>query len=149
MKVLTIRQPWASLIVWNLKDVENRNWKTNYRGPLIIHAAGKFDEQYDKLREYPEDKTPANMFTGSQWSSLDNWQRRKIFDGDLPTSSIIGITTLKDIDYYWPGVSWAKQDYKYHWHLMNSIEFNQPIKNINGKMGLWNLDLRNLHTISL
>lgn len=39
LKALTIKQPWASLIVEGVKDVENRSWRTNYRGRLIIHAA--------------------------------------------------------------------------------------------------------------
>lgn len=34
MKVLTIRQPWASLIMAGLKEYEFRSWKTNYRGEL-------------------------------------------------------------------------------------------------------------------
>lgn len=36
---LSVRQPWASLIVLGLKDVENRTWTTKYRGPLLIHAS--------------------------------------------------------------------------------------------------------------
>ena len=39
MRVLTVRQPWASLIVLGHKDIENRTWSTRYRGPLLIHAA--------------------------------------------------------------------------------------------------------------
>ena len=39
MKALSIRQPWAWLIVRGIKDVENRTWRTGYRGPLLIHAA--------------------------------------------------------------------------------------------------------------
>jgi hypothetical protein len=38
MKALTILQPYASLIASGRKWVENRNWYTNYRGPLAIHA---------------------------------------------------------------------------------------------------------------
>ena len=41
--VLSVRQPWAWLICEGLKDVENRNWKTNYRGTLYIHAGKTFD----------------------------------------------------------------------------------------------------------
>lgn len=41
MKALTIRQPYAYLIVTGEKPVENRSWSTNYRGPLLIHAAVK------------------------------------------------------------------------------------------------------------
>lgn len=43
MKCLSIKQPWASLIVMGLKDIENRNWKTTYRGPLLIHASKTYD----------------------------------------------------------------------------------------------------------
>jgi len=38
-KVLTVRQPWAHLIIDGTKTVENRTWKTDYRGPIAIHAA--------------------------------------------------------------------------------------------------------------
>jgi hypothetical protein len=38
MRVLSIRQPWASLIAAGRKTVELRSWSTNYRGPLLILA---------------------------------------------------------------------------------------------------------------
>lgn len=37
-KAITIKQPWASLIMAGLKDVENRTWKTNFRGTVAVHA---------------------------------------------------------------------------------------------------------------
>lgn len=43
MKALSIQQPWAELIVSGKKSVENRSWRTWYRGPLIIHASKKHD----------------------------------------------------------------------------------------------------------
>ncbi|MBO4633255.1 MAG: ASCH domain-containing protein [Lentisphaeria bacterium] len=43
IKVLSVRQPWAWLICAGYKDVENRSWKTNYRGRLYIHAGKSFD----------------------------------------------------------------------------------------------------------
>jgi hypothetical protein len=36
--MLTVRQPWASAIIYAGKDVENRSWSTRYRGRLYIHA---------------------------------------------------------------------------------------------------------------
>jgi ASCH domain len=48
MKTLTIKQPFASLICSGEKDVENRTWKTGYRGYILIHAGkGKSDFQHD------------------------------------------------------------------------------------------------------
>ena len=43
MKALTIKQPWASLIAHGVKDIENRTWKTKYRGKILIHAAATWD----------------------------------------------------------------------------------------------------------
>jgi hypothetical protein len=39
MKALSIRQPWAWLIANGHKDIENRCWKTFFRGSFYIHAA--------------------------------------------------------------------------------------------------------------
>ena len=38
MRALTICQPYAHLIAIGEKRVENRRWRTSYRGPLVIHA---------------------------------------------------------------------------------------------------------------
>ncbi|EGQ13669.1 ASCH domain-containing protein [Prevotella pallens] len=39
MKTLSVRQPWASLLVSGLKDIENRTWAPNYKGRILIHAS--------------------------------------------------------------------------------------------------------------
>lgn len=56
MKALTICQPYAHLITIGAKRVENRNWSTPYRGPLVIHA-GKSREWMD-----PEDEDERYVF---------------------------------------------------------------------------------------
>ncbi|MGY2053265.1 ASCH domain-containing protein [Methylobacterium sp. JK268] len=38
-KALSVRQPWAWAIVGGCKDVENRDWSTRFRGPVLIHAS--------------------------------------------------------------------------------------------------------------
>lgn len=43
MKALSIRQPWAWLIVHGIKDIENRTWRTKFRGKIYIHAPQKID----------------------------------------------------------------------------------------------------------
>lgn len=40
MKALSFRQPWATLTALGLKPVDNRPWRTDYRGPIYIHASG-------------------------------------------------------------------------------------------------------------
>jgi hypothetical protein len=43
MKALTVRRPWANLIMLGAKDIENRSWETRLRGPLVIHAGQRWD----------------------------------------------------------------------------------------------------------
>lgn len=47
MKALSIRQPWAWLIIHGGKDIENRTWSTKLRGRVLVHAAkGMTCEEY-------------------------------------------------------------------------------------------------------
>jgi hypothetical protein len=51
LRALSIRQPWADLILWGVKDVENRTWGTSFRGTLLIHAGTKVEwEAVARLR---------------------------------------------------------------------------------------------------
>ena len=58
MKVITIKQPFATLIAEGLKEYEFRTWKTSYRGEILIHAGKGVDkkamERFKYLNlEYP------------------------------------------------------------------------------------------------
>jgi len=48
MKALTVQQPWATLEAIKAKKIETRSWKTDYRGPLAIHASK--DNKYIHMR---------------------------------------------------------------------------------------------------
>ncbi|WP_319517281.1 ASCH domain-containing protein [uncultured Martelella sp.] len=49
---LSIRQPWAHCIMHLGKDIENRNWHTNLRGRICLHAAkGMTRDEYDEAME--------------------------------------------------------------------------------------------------
>lgn len=39
MKVLSLTEPWATLIYIGKKRIETRSWKTSYRGEIYIHAS--------------------------------------------------------------------------------------------------------------
>jgi len=51
-KCLSIRQPFAWLVVEGHKPIENRSKRTNYRGPLFIHAPLKMFDLKMTLRDY-------------------------------------------------------------------------------------------------
>jgi hypothetical protein len=57
---LSVRQPWAWLLVNGYKDIENRTWYTSYRGPCLIHAGKTFDQVgYERIRhKYKHIKMP-------------------------------------------------------------------------------------------
>ena len=44
MLVLSIKQPWAELILNGSKHIEHRNWCTSYRGEFLIHACRSLDQ---------------------------------------------------------------------------------------------------------
>jgi hypothetical protein len=60
MKALSIRQPWAFLIAHGYKNIENRDWPTRFRGPVLIHAGRTMDpEDYEWIRiSYPDVPLP-------------------------------------------------------------------------------------------
>lgn len=63
MKALSIRQPWAWLILNAGKNIENRDWHTSFRGRVLIHAAKAMTRDYyddmDCVLGFPEGKRPA------------------------------------------------------------------------------------------
>jgi hypothetical protein len=69
---LSIRQPWASLILKAGKDIENRNWPTKVRGRVLVHAAkGMTRDEHedaiafavDAIRVDPRNAGATNMRT--------------------------------------------------------------------------------------
>ena len=79
MKILSVRQPWAWLIVAGHKDIENRKWYTNHRGPLLIHASKAMNpEDFPMQREWIK-------------------QSGIVIPEDLPRGAIVGAATLTNV----------------------------------------------------
>lgn len=83
MMAISVRQPWAQLIVLGLKDIENRRWSTQYRGPLLIHASKKVDE----------------AFPWGRVRAILNWHAKQCEDfvREMKTGGIIGSVNLVDV----------------------------------------------------
>jgi len=45
---LSLRQPWADLVVSGRKSIELRSWATDYRGPIWIHASKAEDPEMER-----------------------------------------------------------------------------------------------------
>jgi len=55
---ISIRQPYAWLIVQGIKPVENRTWATKFRGRILIHAGVAYPKG-----EYADDRETWERFT--------------------------------------------------------------------------------------
>ncbi len=136
MRVLSIRQPWATLIMLGLKQFETRSWRTDYRGPLVIHAAA----------------------TGGQTSTdaLMRLERRigamptSLVEKDYPLGALLGIVQLDECLPISPRLIAALtplerqlgwyQDGGWVWDLARAgrRRLAQPIA-CSGRQGLWAL----------
>lgn len=53
LKALSVRQPWAWLIVHAGKNIENRNWPTKFRGQFLVHASQTMSKaDYDEVADW-------------------------------------------------------------------------------------------------
>ena len=130
MKVITIKQPWATLIAQGLKEYEFRTWQTKYRGDILIHAGKGVDKEAMKRYKHLNLKYPSGCIiakaTITDCVLVDNEMKRKLKEKD----SLI---------YY--GVIYKKEDVKEYGFKLEKIEEIEPIY-INGKLSLWNYDYR-------
>jgi hypothetical protein len=86
MKALSIRQPWAWLIVNGYKDIENRSWPTKFRGRALIHASkGMTRAEYDDVEDYL-------MFGAAPSMAAINLPARE----SLERGGIVGVATITD-----------------------------------------------------
>ena len=82
--VLTMWQPWASLVVHGLKRAEGRPWLTDYRGELWIHAGGKPVNQ-EEIKEIE------SFYKNVVYKDMD-----PVFPSTYPTSVIVGCIYVRD-----------------------------------------------------
>jgi activating signal cointegrator 1 len=81
MKAISLWQPWASLWCSKRKVHETRHWRCSHRGWLLVHAAKRFETDFDlndRLRLILDDEF------GAHWAE------------DLPTGALIGMVNVVD-----------------------------------------------------
>jgi ASCH domain len=116
MKALSIHQPWAWAIFHAGKNVENRCWRTHYRGPLLIHAA-KSRASYNRQ--------DAKAWRERYGIELPAWE-------SLTTGAIIGVVEVVDCvggERDLPAIKaslWAETD-SWCWVLRNPMPFPTAI----------------------
>ena len=129
MKVLSVRQPWAYLIVAGYKPVENRRWSTTYRGPLLIHAS---------LTTQPDDFPVQREWikTFNEYLIAGN-ESPIVIPEDLPRGAIVGSVNLTDVwdkkKFERPGIRWFEGPYGFK--MEDAVPFYQPIP-FKGQLGI-------------
>lgn len=126
MKVLTIKNPWATLIVDNYKIYEFRSWKTNYRGKILIHSS-----------QIPE-KDIINSFKDYNLNLINGAiiGEAIITDCILVDENFNEILRKKDPNIYGKSNHVAN----YAWKLENIKKYDKPIY-VKGKLGLWKIEV--------
>ena len=125
MKVLTIKEPWATLIIENYKKYEFRSWKTHYRGKILIHAGMSIEK--DMLKRF--ESYNLNYNNGAI-----------IGEADLVDCILVDEKFNNQLIKLDP-IVYRKSNHveKYAWKLENIKKYEKPIY-IKGKLGLWNYD---------
>lgn len=128
MKALSIIQPWASLIVYGVKDIENRTWTTTYRGPLLVHAGKKMlDEQW---------AAAADMMGRAGLRRTVDLDPLGWLGTQEPRGGIVGVADLVDVVRDSPS-PWAIPG-SFHWLLRNPRRLS--FRPWTGALGLFNVE---------
>ena len=128
MKVLTIKEPWATLIIEGYKKYEFRSWKTKYRGNILIHAGMSIEkDMLERFKEY----------------NLDYSKGAIIGEAEIVDCILVDEEfneKLRKINKTVYGKSNHVETYA--WKLENVIKYEKPIY-IKGQLGLWNYNFEN------
>lgn len=124
-RALSIRQPWAWLILHAGKDIENRDWHTWYRGPVLIHASkGCTRDEYAAGLDYAESVVGILALTGLHVPAL----------ADMPRGCLVGMANVADCTSFHTGSIWFEG--KYGLVLRDVRPFAEPIP-CKGSLGLF------------
>src|SRR5207253_148236 len=86
---LSLKQPWATLVVHGRKKIEVRNWPTTRRGRVLIHAALVSDDRSEAWKWVPADLQRSARLTGGILGAADlvecvAYNSRDAFAADQP-----------------------------------------------------------------
>lgn len=128
MKVLTIREPFATLIKNKVKYIETRSWKTNYRGELYIHSG------LAKLsKDVKERKNLSELYNEDDLKYGYIICKCNLVDCIYMTDEFIKDEKEKNPNNFIAG---RYEVGRYAW-VLDDIEPIKPIE-AKGKLGIWN-----------
>lgn len=133
IKALTIKQPWCWAIAEGHKLVENRSWRTSYRGPLAIHAGKAWD--------LPAARWIRGLSHGLGIPvppGMDEVPRGAV----VAVARLVGVCARSSVNSRAVRCEcglWATPG-QFHWQLADVASLPEPFF-VSGKQGLWEIDL--------
>jgi hypothetical protein len=119
MKALSLKQPFAELIVSGKKTIELRNWNTKFRGKFLIHASKTPDLK--SVKSFGFDKLPAGVIVGkAELVDVKKYETEK--------------EHKQDKDKHLANSSWGKYGF-----VLKDAKRIKPIE-AKGKLGFWEFD---------
>ncbi len=125
MKVLTIKQPWATLIISGLKEYEFRGWKTKYRGKILIHAGKSLEKEYAEKFKCYNFEYPLGVILGEA-TLVDCIKVDENFNNELRNINPLVYGRSNHVE-------------NYAWKLEDIVIYENPIP-VKGQLGLWNYE---------
>ena len=131
VKVLSLKEPYATLIAEGIKHIETRSWKTNYRGEIYIHASKTILSTKD------------NPKLDTIVKKLNLKPTYILCKAILKDCILMDEKFLKEIEKnQLEKLCGIYEKGRYAW-LLTDIEIIKPIK-AKGSLGLWNFDSEDL-----
>ena len=124
MKCLSIKQPYAELMVSGKKTIELRTWNTKFRGEFLVHASKKIDKNACERNKIDPDSVIVGAIIG----------KAILYDVKYYTNRTL---FLKDMNKHLAGIK--SSDHKYGFLIKNASKFKTPLF-IPGKLGFFNVD---------
>jgi hypothetical protein len=121
MKVLSLKQPFAELILQGRKTIELRKWNTHFRGEFLIHASKNSDEE--SMKKFGFEKLPCGFILGkANLIDVRHYLNEEEFD--------------KDKNLHLASREWG--DFGF---MLNNVARIEPLP-AKGKLNFWDFDLK-------
>jgi len=119
MKTLSLKQPWAELILQGGKKIEIRKWNTKFRGKFLIHASKNPDKK--AMEKFGFEELPCGFIVGSvELVDVKKYPNKEEFE--------------KDKDKHL-----ATEEFGSYGFILKNIERINPIP-AKGMLGFWEFD---------
>lgn len=127
LKALSLKQPYAELILQGKKKIELRNWNTHFRGEFLIHASKTPDSE--AMKKFNFNTLPLGGIVGKA-----NLLDVKLYKNNLEHG--------KDKDLHLASASWGN----YGFILENPIRLK--FKSLKGQLNFFDIDLKVLEDLN-